>query len=122
MLLRCFGWQKRKRYDDTLSYADALAKANFESVEAIVLERIISFADFVARLGYKRLSQSVTFGQLVGGEGHLEGQEKDWVVHPKGSVSVFWNEIRSEAKYCKGGRQMVSTGRRGGKVIHAEMS
>ena len=31
MLLRCLGWQKRKRDDHTLSYADALAKTASEA-------------------------------------------------------------------------------------------
>ena len=36
MLLRCLGWRKRKHDDHTLSYADALAQTDSESVEAIV--------------------------------------------------------------------------------------
>ena len=36
MLLRCLGWRKLKRDDRTLSYADALAKTAFESIDAIV--------------------------------------------------------------------------------------
>ena len=36
MLLRCLGWRKRKRDDHTLSYADALAQTDSESVEVIV--------------------------------------------------------------------------------------
>ena len=39
MLLRCLGCPKRKRDDHTLSYADALAKTAFESIEATVLQR-----------------------------------------------------------------------------------
>ena len=41
MLLRCLGWWKRKREDQTLSYADALAKTAYESIEAIVGKRRI---------------------------------------------------------------------------------
>ena len=50
MLLRCLGWRKRKRDDHTLSYPDALAKTAAESIEAIVRERRVLFAGFVARI------------------------------------------------------------------------
>ena len=77
MLLRCLGWRKRKRDDQTLSYADALAKTDSESVEAIVRKRRILFAGFVARMGEERLPQRVMFGEFVGGKGYSGGQEKD---------------------------------------------
>ena len=57
MRLRCLGWRKRKRDDHTLSYADALAQTDSESVEAIVRKRRILFAGFVARMGQERLPQ-----------------------------------------------------------------
>ena len=41
MLLQCLGWQKRKRDDHTLSYADALDQTDPESVEAIVRKQRI---------------------------------------------------------------------------------
>ena len=77
MLLRCLEWRKWKRDDHTLSYADALAKTASRSIEAIVLERRILFAGFVARMGEERLPQRVMFGELVGGKGYSGGQEKD---------------------------------------------
>ena len=40
----CFGRRKRKRDDHTLSYADALAQEDSESVEAIVRTRRMLFA------------------------------------------------------------------------------
>ena len=89
MLLRCLGWRKRKRDDHTLSYADALAQTDSESVEAIVRQRRISFAVFVARMGEERLPQRVMFGEFVGGEGYSGGQEKDWMDHLKEDMSVF---------------------------------
>ena len=58
MLLRCLGWRNRKRDDHTLSYADAIAKTDSESVEAIVCKRKILFAGFVARMGEERLPQT----------------------------------------------------------------
>ena len=89
MLLRCLGWRKRKRDDHTLSYADALAKTAPESIEAIVRKRRILFAGLVARMGEKRLPQRVMFGELVGGKGYSEGQEKDWMGHLKEDIPVF---------------------------------
>ena len=69
MLLRCLGWRKRKRDDHTLSYADALTKTAFESIEAIVRKRRILFAGFVTRMGKERPPQRVMFGELVLGKG-----------------------------------------------------
>ena len=54
MLLRWLGWRKRKRNDHTLSYADALAQTDSESVKAIVRKRRIFFAGFVALMGEER--------------------------------------------------------------------
>ena len=78
----------RKR-DHTLLYADALAKTASESIEAIVRKPRILFAGFVARMGEERLPQRVMFGELVGGKGYSGRQEKDWMVHLKGSMSAF---------------------------------
>ena len=89
MLLQCIGRRKRKRDGHTLSYADALAKAASESIEAKVRQRRILFAGFVARMGEEHLPQRVMFGELVGGEGYSGGQEKDWLVHLKEDMSVF---------------------------------
>ena len=83
MLLRCLGWRKRKRDDHTLSYADALAQTDSESVEVIVRKLRILFARFVARRGEERLPQRVMFGELVGDKGYSGGQEKDWMSHLK---------------------------------------
>ena len=69
MLVRCLGWRKRKRDDHTLSYADALAKTAFKSIEAIVRKRRILFAGFVPRMGEERLPQRVMFEEIVGGKG-----------------------------------------------------
>ena len=90
MLLRCLGWRKRKRDDHTLSYADALAKTAFESIEAmIVRKRRILFAGFVARMGEERLPLRVMLGELVGGESYSVGPDKDWMAHLKDDMSVF---------------------------------
>ena len=89
MLLRCLGWRKRKRDDHTLSYADALAQTDSESVEVIVRKRRILFAGFVARMGEECLPQRVMFGEFVGGKGYSGGQEKYWMDHLKEDMSVF---------------------------------
>ena len=81
MLLRCLGWQKRKRHDITLSYADALAQTDSESVEAIVRKQRILFAGFVARMGEERLPQRVMFGEFVGVRATQGGKRKTgWIV------------------------------------------
>ena len=77
MLLRCLGWRKRKCEDHTLSYANALVKADSESIETTVRRRRMLFAGFVARMGEERLPRRVMFGEMVGGKGYFFGQEKD---------------------------------------------
>ena len=89
MLLRCLGWRKQKREDHTLSYANALAKTNSESIEATVRRRRILFAGFVARMREERLPQRVMFGELVGGKGYSGGQEKDWTVRLEEDMKEF---------------------------------
>ena len=94
------------RDDHTLSYADALAKTASESIEAIVRKRRILFAGLVARMGKKRLPQSLVFWELVGGKGYSGGQEKDWVVHLKEDMSVVemkfegWRNNAQKAGRC----------------------
>ena len=75
--------------DHTLSYADALAQTDSESVEAIVRKRRILFAGFVGRMGEECLPQRVMFGEFVGGKGYSGEQEKDWMDHLKEDMSVF---------------------------------
>ena len=77
MLLRCLGWQKRKRKDHILSNANALLRTDSESVETTARRRTILFAGFVGRMGEGRLPRRVTFGEMLGGEGHYGGQEWD---------------------------------------------
>ena len=102
MLLRCLGWRKRKRDHHTLSYADALAQADSESIKAIVRKRRILFAGFTAHMGEERLPQRVMFGELVGGKGYSGGQEKDWMAHLKEDMSVFGMIF-----YSKGGERLL---------------
>ena len=89
MLLRCLGWRKRVRDDHTLSYGDALAKKDSESVEAIVRKRRILLAGFLARIEEERLPQRVMFREFVGGKDYSGGQEKDWMGHLIEDMSVF---------------------------------
>ena len=51
MHLGYLGWQKRKRDDGTLLYANESAKTDFESMEVTVQNRRTLFAGFVAKLG-----------------------------------------------------------------------
>ena len=87
-------------------YADALAKTTSESIEAIVRERRILFAGFLARMGEERLPQRVMFGELVGGKGYSGGQEKNWRAHLKEHMSVFgmkfegWRKDAQKAGRC----------------------
>ena len=81
--------RKRKRDDYILSYADARAQTESESIEAIVRKRRILFAGLVARMKQERLPQRVMFGEFVGGKGYSGGQEKDWMDHLKEDMSVF---------------------------------
>ena len=105
MLLRCLGWRKRERDDHTLSYADALAKTDSESIDAIVRKRRILFAGFVARMGEERLPQRVMFGEFVGGKGYSGGQEKDWMDNLKEDMSALKSKFEGWRKAAqKAGR------------------
>ena len=68
MLLRCYGWRRRKSEHHTLSYAHVLDHADSESIEATVRRRRIFLAGFVARVE-ERLQRTVVFGEIVGGKG-----------------------------------------------------
>ena len=76
MLVRCLGLRQRKRDDPRLSYANALARTDSESVEAIVRKRRIFFAEFVARMREERLPLRVMFGELVWGKGYSMGMRR----------------------------------------------
>ena len=71
-------------------------------------------------MGEERLPQRVMFGELVGGKGYSGGQEKDRMAHLKEDASGFG--MKTVAKGCTESRQLVSTGRGGSRVIHAEMA
>ena len=79
MLLRCLGWRKRRREDHILSYANALLRADTESVETTVRRRRMLFAGFAARMGEERLPRRVMFGEMLGGKGYSGVQERDWM-------------------------------------------
>ena len=50
-----------------------------ESIKATLRRRRILFAGFVARIEDTRLPKGVMFGEMVGGAGCVEGQEKEWM-------------------------------------------
>ena len=63
----------------TSSYANALLRKDFESVETTVRRRRILFAGFVARMGEERLPRMVVFRGMLGGKDYPGGQEWDWM-------------------------------------------
>ena len=75
ILLRCLGWRKRKRGDQTLSYAHA--RQDSKSVEVTVRRRRLLTADFVARIGEEHLPRRAVFGEMVGGNGYFFGRGRD---------------------------------------------
>ena len=56
-----------------------LIKTGSERIEATLRRRRILFAAFVARMEGARLPKCVMFGKIVGGEGCVGGQEKEWM-------------------------------------------
>ena len=78
-LALCIGWRKNNRAGHAVSYLDTLIKTINESIEATLRRRWILFAESVARMEDTRLPKCVMFGALVGGEGCVGGQEKDWM-------------------------------------------
>ena len=103
MLLRYLGWRKRKREDHILSYANALLRADSESVETTVRRRRILFAGFAARMGEERLPRRVMFGEMLGGKGYSGGQEWDWMKDIEEDLKAFgikfegWREAAQKA-------------------------
>ena len=78
-LTRCIGWRKNNPADHPTSYLDTLIKTGSESTEATIRRRRMLFVGFVARMEDTRLPKCVMFGEVVGGEGAVGGQEKEWM-------------------------------------------
>ena len=78
-LTRCIGWRKHHRADHPIFYLDTLLKTGSESIETTLRRRRILFAGFVARMEDTRLPMCVMFGEMVGGEGCVGGQENEWM-------------------------------------------
>ena len=80
--LRCLCWQKRIRDDHTLSYANASAEADSESIDVTMRKRRTFFVGFVANLEKKRLPRRVMFGKLVEVKGYTPGGKRtiEWCV------------------------------------------
>ena len=66
MHLGCLGWRKRKRDGHTLSYTNASAKTDSESMEVTVQSRKNLLAGFVANLWEERLPLRVVFTHGAG--------------------------------------------------------
>ena len=52
-------------------------------------------------MGEERLPQKVMFGELVGGMGYSERQEKDWLAHLKEDTSVSGNNFEGWRKLAQ---------------------
>ena len=70
-----------------------LVKTGSESIEATLRRRRILFAGFVARMEDTRLPKYVMFGKIVGGEGCVLGQEKEW-------MGCFLDDLRAFGIYA----------------------
>ena len=76
-LTRWIGWRKHNRADHPISYLDTLIKTGSESIEATLRSKRILFAGFVMRMEDTKLPKCLMFGELVGGVGCVQGQEKE---------------------------------------------
>ena len=97
-LPRCISCRKRKHDGRTLSYADALVKADSEGIEATVRRRRIRFASFLRCIGEDHLPM---FARLVGVKG-CTGQERV----PKGRFTEFGIRFRKMARSSTEGRHI----------------
>ena len=66
-LLMIIGFQRRQRIDHRMSYANALNKAQCESVETSIRKRRLLFGGAVQRTTSERLTHRVMFGTMAGG-------------------------------------------------------
>ena len=69
MLLRCTGFQKKKRTDHLLSYRLALEIASSESIETTVRRRRLVLAASILGLGDHKLPKRLMVGVLIDGTG-----------------------------------------------------
>ena len=76
-LTHCIVWRENNRTDHPISFLYTLLKTVSERIEAIMRIRRILFARFMARMEDTRLPKCVVVGDLVGGAGCVEGQEKE---------------------------------------------
>ena len=74
LLLRIIGFQRRQRTNHLMSYANALKKAQCESVEMTIRKRCLLFAGAVQRTTNERLARRVMFGTMAGGENPGSGR------------------------------------------------
>ena len=75
-LTRCIGWRKNNYTDHPISYLNTFVKTGSENIEAAIRRGQILFLGFVARMEDARLPRYGMFGELMGGAGCVEGQEK----------------------------------------------
>ena len=90
LLLRIIGFQRRQRVDHRMSYAEALKKAQRESVETTIRKRRLLFAGAVERTTNERLTHRVMFGAMAGGVKPGRGRpEQNWAQCLVNDIRVF---------------------------------
>ena len=83
VLLRVIRFQRRQGTGyTTLSYAEALMKARYESIETTIRKRRLFFAGAVTRQSERRLPRRVMLGKMTGGEGRRPGEQPKTVQMP----------------------------------------
>ena len=75
-VLAIIGFQRRQRTGYFMSFAKALEKAPYESVETIIRKRRLLFAGAVQRTNNERLTHRVMFGTMVGGRNSGPGRSE----------------------------------------------
>ena len=95
-------------------------KIGSDIIEATLRRRRILFAGLVARMGDTRLPKCLMFGELVGGAGCLEGQEKECMGVFPGRPQSFRHQ-RRPVDNCRPGRGgMAQDGGTRGGTFHAK--
>eukprot|EP00752_Nemacystus_decipiens_P015185 g13521.t1 len=90
LLLRVIGHRRKRGTHRQLSYAQALKWVGCQSVEATIRQRLLLFAEAVARHPDKLLPKRLMFGELAGGEKPGKGSpEQNWLTCLKDDLRVF---------------------------------
>jgi hypothetical protein len=77
-LLRCIGFQKKRRTDHLLAYHEVLARTKCQSIETTILRRRLIWAGKLVRMEDSRLPKAMLFGEMENGQRRQFGQIKKW--------------------------------------------